>query len=55
MNNTTSLSDTFFIETFLWIIPTAFLIVFFALGALMWEMPVNNYELVTEPLYRLKQ
>lgn len=31
MNNTTSLSDTFFIETFLWIIPTAFLIVFFAL------------------------
>jgi len=27
MNNTTSLNDTFILETFLWVIPTAFLIV----------------------------
>jgi hypothetical protein len=31
MNNTASVTDIFLMETFLWIIPTAFLIVFFTL------------------------
>lgn len=32
----------------------AMVIIFFALAVLMWQMPVNHYEQVTEPLYRLK-
>ena len=31
MSNITNTTETFIIETFLWIIPTAFLIVFFTL------------------------
>ena len=31
MSNTTSVTEIFLMETFLWIIPTAFLIVFFTL------------------------
>lgn len=30
-------------------------IVLFALGAIMWEQPVQYYEQIMEPIYRLKQ